>query len=104
MAQIRVTYAKLSETADTIAAANTELKGVLDEIKGVIETLRGKWESEGADKFRDQFLKLNTNIEAYERELSKYCTFLNHTAEEYRTVDAKVVEETSVLDATSLFS
>lgn len=104
MAEIKVTYSKLKETSDTIAASCNEFMGVMSEIKSIMDSLRGKWESDGAETFREQFAKLNVNIEAYERALNKYCQFLDHTAEEYATVDRKVQDETSVLDNSSLFA
>lgn len=104
MAEIKVTYARLKETADVIAASKSEYMGIMSEIKSIMETLRGKWESEAAERFREQFLKLDVNFEKYAEQLNEYCQYLNITAEEYATVDNKVADDVAVLDNSSLLA
>lgn len=104
MAEYRVTSAKLRESADAINSSSKDFRQVIEEIKGIMETVRSAWASEAAEQFHVQLQKLNANFDSYERVITQYSAYLTKTADEYANVDGRTLNDTQVLDGSSLFA
>jgi len=104
MAEYNVTSAKLRETADAISSTSKDFRQVIEEIKGVMETVRSAWQSEAAEQFHVEFMKLNANFDSYERVITQYSAYLNKAADEYVSVDSRTLNDTQVLDGSALFA
>ena len=87
MANQIINYGKFKDWAQKINARNDKLNETLRNIQKTINGLEGSWESDAAVTTRERITAMTPRFEQYQSVVKNYATFLNNTAEQYRTAE-----------------
>lgn len=92
MASFTVTPSELRRTAEVLRESNQKFKTQVGELENAESNLNTQWEGDDKDVFHNQFMKDKAYMEAFYKEIEKYCATLEQEAAEYEKAEAANVE------------
>lgn len=105
MAKFDVTTTALENMATEIEQHVSEFRNCMNEGSAIVTSIdKVLWDSDAHLQFQSQYQKLEANLEQFPVVLNSYANFLREAASVYQSTDNKVLDDTSVLNADSLFT
>jgi len=92
MASFTVTPSELRRTAATLRESNQKFKEQVGMLESEESKLNTQWEGDDKDVFHQNFMNDKNYMEAFYREIEKYCATLEQEAAEYEKAEAANVE------------
>lgn len=90
MADIKITFEEVKSKATQMRTQNDTLTSLLDDIKSQINGLSSSWTSDASDTIREKITALTPVITTYNEVIESYASFLDLTAETYKTAESTI--------------
>lgn len=85
MAEMKISFQQLTDTAGKISSINNRLKELLQNFSKSVTDLQNTWESDAGTQTKAAIDKLSPRFEDYYNVLASYAQHLDDTAESFKT-------------------
>lgn len=87
MADTRITFQELRDTAQKMRGHNDKLTDYLTQIKTAINALEAEWTSDTSDTIRAKITGMQPKFDSYKEVIESYCKFLDNTAQRWEDTE-----------------
>lgn len=87
MADTRITFQEVRDTAAKMRGHNDKLTDYLTQIKSTINALEAEWTSDTSDTIRAKITGMQPKFDSYKEVIESYCKFLDNTAQKWEETE-----------------